>query len=133
MSELVVLVHLYESYLQEIKEIKHDDVRRCMLAMKDDEAKFGKVELNIVEIFEKMFSLSAKGLADNITGLNQLEEKYLGHFKRIPTAWEDNLKKCLTFNHHEEAHIERIKLNQAQLLKEKFIELHQEVLSGRTS
>lgn len=116
----------FQSRLKALATQKEMALASHLQAQREDEAKFARIELNIIDIFEKMFAASLakiKGI-ESETGrqwLEPLKEAYMGFFEKIPTAWHQNLEKCQAFENHEEAHIETLKIAQADAIKELFL------------
>lgn len=108
---------LKENYLLFLKEKEENLKKRIEDLQKEgceDEANLGKIRLNIVEIFHKMFNIS---LSDNP---EKLSEKYLGFFQKITKPWLINKEKALEFGDETEAIIEEIKIQEAEELKKQF-------------
>lgn len=97
-------------------------------SFQEDEASFCKIKWNIIDIFEKMLLVSSKQVS-TLNCNNPLEREeafmrhYLGHFEKIPQAWQLNLEKCLSHGLEEEAHIERLKLDTAKVIQMKALAL----------
>lgn len=105
-----------------MKMEKQTEITQFEEENRHDEAKFSKIELNIIEIFEKMFEASQKAGGGKKEGLTSAGEQFLGYFEKIPGSWKVNLEKCEAFGHDEEAHIERLKLAQADAVKALYLE-----------
>ena len=103
--------------LAQMKQIKQVEITQFEAENRHDEAKFSKIELNIIEIFEKMFEASYRAEGGKPEDLTSAGEQFLGFFEKIPGNWKVNLEKCITFGLEEEAHIERLKLDQADAVK----------------
>ena len=112
---------LKENYLNFLRD-KQESLEKTIedLQSQDcvDEANLGKVRINIVEIFHKMFNIS---LSDNP---EDLREKYLGFFDKIASPWYRNKEKALEFDNEMEAIIEDIKIQEAEELKNQFKEYY---------
>lgn len=114
----------YNHYIQGLKAEKMSTIDKLLDQCCEDDAKLCKIELNIVEIFEKMFQLGVQKAEKSPSNpLGTLKETYLGYFDKIPMNWMIELEKCETFGNHEGAHIERLKLGQADAMKAAFIEM----------
>ncbi len=135
----------FNTYLKTEAQQLNDEIARLTAADCLDEAKFARVQLNIVDIFSQMLSVSVqksnsasvqKSNSASVQKSNSasvqksknaaqwsdaLSEAYLGFFEKIPSAWHINLEKCNAHGLHEEAHIETLKLDMAAKLKEAFI------------
>ncbi len=116
----------YEKQMKELTSQKEMEIESYLKTQREDEAKFARIELNIIDIFDKMFtaSLAKVKTFENEPGsgwVEPLQAAYLAFFDKIPTAWHQNLEKCVQFNSHEEAHIERLKIAMANGIKEMFL------------
>ncbi len=118
------IIDLQEEYIKYIKNRKKDidneildlKANECM-----DEANLLKIRLNIIDIFEKMFSISK---SDNI---EEFHNKYLSYFDKIPKAWHNNREKALEFENAADVIIEDIKINEAKELKDKYMEYYNKI------
>lgn len=115
--EIKFKTYLSKESLRINEEIKQLEVAQCL-----DEARFKKVEANIVDIFTQMFAISVKKIKANEPWQNALKADYLMYFNKIPGNWAENLKKCKEHNAYEEAHIEEIKIKKAASLKKAFLD-----------
>jgi hypothetical protein len=125
----------YSNYLTALKAEKAAAVISYQAAQREDESKFAKIELNVVDIFEKMYAASVAKLPKEAKTLSVsqapkeaewqalLKETYLGFFEKIPTAWFQNLEKCEQFDCVEEAHVERVKIAQMLAIKSIFVDM----------
>lgn len=119
------LIENYKLYIREIKTEKSTAIDKFITNHCEDEAKLTKVELNIIEIFEKMFHASVQKMQSSPEkSMSLLKDAYLGFFDKIPANWKIELEKCEQFNNHEGAHIERLKLSQADAMKAAFLALY---------
>ena len=114
-------LNTYQSFILALKNEKKEKIEELKSKHCEDDADLVKIEVNIIEIFEKMISVSLKKSSENF------KEAYLEYFDKIPASWYENLKKCEDYGEIIEAHKEKIKIKQAELLKEKFLELYVEV------
>lgn len=119
------------AYLPQLEALKAQRQRELETLTKEtrvDEAKFARIQLNIIDVFEKMYQASVKRAgaispSASPTGINELTpvfEAYLGYFEKLPMSWKENLAACERHNSHEEAHIERLKLEQADAVRALF-------------
>lgn len=128
-TELTAFTTTYTNYLSALKAEKTAAAQDYQTAQREDESKFAKIELNVVDIFEKMYAASVAKLPKSTNmpkeaeRLAQLKETYLGFFEKIPTAWFQNLEKCEQFDCVQEAHVERVKIAQMKALKAHFIDM----------
>lgn len=113
----------YKNYLSnEVTALKQIQENR-KAEQRIDEAKFAQIELNVVDIFEKMFTVSLQKSKTAPDWKLALNEAYLHFFTKIPTPWAERLKQCEAHQLDDEAHIERIKLERAEKLKTDFEQL----------
>ena len=118
----------YKNYIQTIKTEKKEAIDKFLSMQCEDDATFAKIELNIIEIFEQMFSISEKkALSDKVSPIESLKNTYLGFFEKIPSSWIIQLEKSKKFGNDEETYKETLKINQANLMKTRFLELFDEV------
>lgn len=124
----MLIVHDYKNYIQALKTEKRETIEKFIHLKCDDDAMFAKIELNIVEIFEKMFQISEKkALLDQATPIESLKNTYIEFFENIPSSWYVQLEKSKKFGNTEEAHKETLKINQANAMKSKFLDMLEEV------
>lgn len=126
-------IELYKNYLQTIKEDKQNEVVQLTDSHCYDDAKFKKIELNIIEIFEQMLSASekkvqaAKAKNSQTNYYETLNTVYLDFFEKIPTNWKQSLQEAQKHHDEETIFIETLKLNQAELIKTAFTTFSAEV------
>ncbi len=114
------IIQKYQGILNETKDTLTQEIETLQATDRNDEANCVKVELNIVDIFEKMFGISVKKAgADN---LQVLSETYLAFFEKIPVAWKENLRRATAHDDTETIHVETLKLDRAEQLKQAFME-----------
>ncbi|MCA0385252.1 MAG: hypothetical protein LCH34_06585 [Firmicutes bacterium] len=87
----------YKALLGNLKKDKEALIKQFNTQYALDDAKFAKIELNIIDVFEK-----------------------------IPQNWREHLSECEAYGDIEGAHIEHLKLNQAAALKDAFVTLLKE-------
>lgn len=123
----------HKSYLKDLIDNKKNEISLLMQQQRSDEANHAKIELNVIEIFEKMFIISYQKTkpmiqSDEEKALEVLSHTYLAYFDKIPHNWQVNLEKSIQYQDSETEYIERLKLNQANTLKTHFNEvMHMEV------
>lgn len=120
----------YTSYLNVLIVDKKNEITTLTLEQRSDEANHAKIQLNVLEIFEKMFKMSyqkAKPLIqpDEEKALEVLSSTYLNYFDKIPHNWLINLEKSIQYHDIETEHIEKLKISQANTIKNYFIEVMQ--------
>ena len=111
---------LMEDYHKKEEELKLDD--------RKDEAILYRVRGNICDIFLKMVNASVKKiagmrLASEYAGMKAFIEDYLTWFEKIPASWKANLALAKQHADIIVVETEEIKLETANLLKSKFLEL----------
>ena len=113
--------NLFLSYLEtESKTLTHKS-QQLKIECRDDEYKFVQVELNIIDIFTKMFAISCQKAASAQNWHIVLQETYLSFFDKIPLAWHENLRKCSEHGLEEEVMVETLKIQRAGSIKEMFV------------
>lgn len=120
----------YISYLKVLIDDKKNEIMSLTQEQRFDEANHAKIQLNVLEIFEKMFSISyqkAKPLiqSDEEKAMEVLSSTYLNYFDKIPQNWLINLEKSIQYHDIETEHIEKLKISQANTIKKHFIEVMQ--------
>ena len=120
MESLVKFQAKFSDRLSCLKNEKQEAIKVFSETLREDEARFVRIELNILEIFEKMFGLSIAKWQSNDAWASNLKETYLNFFDKIPSAWHENLAKCESHGVFDEAHIERLKIAQAQVIENMF-------------
>ena len=106
-----------ENYINFLGEKEKDIKDTIIILQKEnriDEANLEKIKLNVVKIFSRMFIIS------NNDNPEILREKYLGFFDKITGPWYVNRDKALEFEKEEDVIIEKIKIQEAEILKKKF-------------
>ncbi len=112
----------FQVYLENEKKMLTEKSLKLKDECRDDEYKFVLVELNIIDIFTKMFAISCQKAASAQNWQTVLQESYLSFFDKIPMAWHENLKKCLEHGLDDEAMVETLKLQRAESIKTTFVE-----------
>lgn len=124
---------LEERYLAYINEkiAEHDNLHKQYKADdRKDEANLEKIKINIYEIFKTLFindikQLQGKNL-DNIKDIN-MYGGYLLRFDTIPVNWKKSLSMAKEHGDIVKQVIEECKLAVANELKEKFLEMFNEL------
>ena len=98
----------FTAYLAACTESCREQIKKLSSDGREDEAVFAKIKLNVYDIFKTVFN----ALGD--------EEKFLGKLTEIPAAWQASLEKAEAHGDSEKAHIERIKLETVNEIREKF-------------
>lgn len=122
----------YQAYLGDLEALKHQHESKWEAhksANRLDEAKFARIQVNIVDIFEKLFAAALVKYGDDGLQHLGLVEDCRGYFERIPFSWETHLTACERFGSHEEAFIERLKLQEAKRIRTLFESYPWEALS----
>ncbi|NLY48561.1 MAG: hypothetical protein GX059_06015 [Clostridiales bacterium] len=124
---------LEERYLAYINEkiAEHDNLHKQYKADdRKDEANLEKIKINIYEIFKTLFindikQLQGKNL-ENIKDIN-MYGGYLLRFDTIPVNWKKSLSMAKEHGDIVKQVIEECKLAVANELKEKFLEMFNEL------
>lgn len=113
----------FESYLDE--RIATCKEHSNLLAKDDriDEGNFEKVRANVYEIFKTILSV-----AENICGEDDLAKKkfFLEKAEQIPLSWTTSYEKAKQNEDVTKMHIESIKLETIQEIKDMFIQIEEE-------
>lgn len=117
------IVQKFKSYLNSETERLEHEVKQLKSESREDEYKFAQIELNIVDIFSKMFEVSCKKTSNLDQGTQQLKETYLSFFVKIPASWKINLAECKQHGLDDEVYIETLKLDKAESIKSQFLSL----------
>lgn len=112
----------FQNYLENEKKMLAEKSLILKDDYRDDEYKFVQVELNIIDIFTKMFAISCQKAASAQNWQSVLQETYLSFFDKIPMAWHENLKKCTEHGLEDEVMVETLKIQRAESIKATFIE-----------
>jgi len=122
-------INQYKALLENLKKEKEALIKQFNAQHALDDARFAKIELNIIDVFEKMLQASEKQVSPSASAgdyLGAFSKVYLAYFEKIPQNWSEHLSECEAFGNIEGAHIENLKLNQAAALKDAFIALLKE-------
>ena len=79
---------------------------------KYDEAKFEKIKRNVYQIYIKMFRISMR--SDNVI------KTFEGYLEKIPQNWKESLEEAKVINDFETEHIEMVKLETKDEIKDIF-------------
>ncbi len=118
-----VIANEFTNFLNELKSKKEVICEELKQKVVDDEMKHIKVELNVIEIFTKMFDISCKKALSEENKIESLKSKYIGFFDNIPKNWYISLEKHKKFGNNEEVFVEELKIEQMLLIKKRFLEL----------
>ena len=104
------------SYFQNLAQTLDQDNRA-------DEAIFAKVKMNVYDIFKTIFSVAVKTAGHD-------EEKavkfFMSKLQQIPENWRTALNNAETHGETEKAHIERVKLEAVEAIKNEFTRIWEE-------
>ena len=115
----------FESYLDEqIAAWK----KRSELLVEDgrkDEGNFEKVRVNVYEIFKTVLSV-----AEKLCGKDDLAKKqfFLQRLEQIPMSWTASYDKAKANGDVEKMHIESIKLDTVEEIKNIFMQIEEEAI-----
>lgn len=125
------LIHTYQNYIATLKAEKKVTIETLLENHCKDDATFKQVELNIIEIFEKMFEISVKkSKADATHPTDTLKVTFLAFFEKIPQNWHTQREKSRQFDDASTEYTETIKIEQANAMKHKFLSLLEEEAHG---
>lgn len=82
-----------------------------------DEAVFAKVQMNIYDVFNTIFSVALKTAGEND---EKAIEFFLTKLQQIPQSWHTALVNAERHGESDKAHIERLKLDTASEIKSNF-------------
>lgn len=82
-----------------------------------DEAVFAKVQMNVYDIFNTIFSVAVKTSGQDDQKIVQF---FLTRIQQIPQSWHTALANAEKHGETEKAHIERIKLNVVAEIQKEF-------------
>ncbi|MBD5480164.1 MAG: hypothetical protein HDR14_12895 [Lachnospiraceae bacterium] len=113
----------FESYLDE--QIAACKQRSKLLAEDErmDEGKFEKIRANVYEIFKTILSV-----AERVCGKDDLAKRdfFLQKAEQIPTSWAASYEKARQNGDIEKMHIESIKLDTIQEIKDMCMQIWEE-------
>lgn len=114
----------FESYLDE--QITACKQRSTLLTAdgRMDEGNFEKIRANVYEIFKTILSV-----AENVCGKDDLAKKhfFLQKAEQIPANWTTSYEKAEEHGDVKTMHIEGIKLDTIREIKDKFIQIWEEM------
>lgn len=122
-NEFKTLQITFEKYLDELKEKKAASIKKLQLNFQEDEMIHAKVELNIINIFSKMFTVSCRKAKITDDCYVSLKAIYSNFFDTIPASWYNNLEKCKINGKSEEAYLEELKIAQMNEIKSYFFQV----------
>lgn len=113
----------FESYLDERIATCNEHSKRLAEDDRIDEGNFEKVRANVYEIFKTILSV-----AENICGEDDLAKKkfFLEKAEQIPMSWATSYEKAKQNEDVTKMHIESIKLETIQEIKDMFIQIEEE-------
>ena len=125
------ITNTYQNYMATLKAEKKVAIKSLLENHCKDDATFKQVELNIIEIFEKMFEISVKkSHEDAIHPRDTLKVTFLAFFDKIPLNWHAQREKSQQFDDSPTKYIETLKIEQANAMKHKFLSLLEEEAHG---
>lgn len=84
---------------------------------RDDEAVFAKIQLNVYDIFNTIFSVAVKTCGQDDEKVVQF---FLIRLQQIPQSWHIALANAEQHGEAEKAHIERVKLDAVAEIQKEF-------------
>lgn len=123
----------YINVINTLREEYNNSAAALKCQDRKDEANLYKVRINICDIFttlagateKKVASMKLTHEAEQIKAFNS---EYLKLFEQIPANWITNLEKAKKFNDAVTVKTEEVKLDTAQILKSKFIDIANEAV-----
>lgn len=101
-----------------------DRINRCKKMAREltsddraDEAVFAKVQMNVYDIFNTIFSVAVKTSGQDDQKVVQF---FLTRIQQIPQSWHTALANAEQHGETEKAHIERIKLDAVAEIEKEF-------------
>lgn len=84
---------------------------------REDEAVFARIQLNVYDIFNSIFSVAVKTCGQDDEKVVQF---FLIKLRQIPQSWHTALQNAETHDESEKAHIERVKLDAVTVIQKEF-------------
>ena len=84
---------------------------------REDEAVFAKIQLNVYDIFNTIFSVAVKTCGQDDEKIVQF---FLIRLQQIPQSWHTALQNAEAYGESGKAHIERIKLEVVTVIQKEF-------------
>lgn len=106
------------AYLHETTTLLKVEEQQLIDSNRKDEANFTKIKINICDICQTIYHVSAKtnsGVA--------LKQEYLRQLTRLPENWKISLEKAREHEDAQKIVIEETKLEMLEIIKRKFEEL----------
>jgi len=121
-------VNDYLDYVQKLMAEYNNKVKELKADNREDESILFKVRINICDIFCKMIhaadqKVAAMKIAEEAEYEKSFQKEYLNWFEKIPASWITNLELAKKHDDVIVVQTEEIKLETAELLRKKFIEL----------
>lgn len=85
-----------------------------------DEAVFAKIQMNVYDIFNTLFSVAIKSCESNP---DEVRDYFLRKTEEIPAKWLISLRRAEQYGDMKKVHIEQIKLDTAERIRNEFREL----------
>lgn len=102
--------------------IAHCKARAAALANdgREDESVFSKVETNVFEIFQTIYSVARKTAGQDDEKAVQF---FMAKLKQIPESWRTALANAQQHDELQKAHIEKVKLEAAEVIRQQFTQI----------
>ena len=115
----------FELYLDEKIAACKQRSKRLTADDRTDEGNFEKVRANVYEIFKTILSV-----AEKVCKEDELAKKrfFLQKIEQIPTSWTISYEKAKQHKDVEKMHIESIKLDTIQEIKDKCMQIWEETV-----
>ncbi len=103
---------------EKVKEC--NDKQRLLIAdERGDEAVFEKIAANVYDVFRTVLTVGRKTAADEV----ELRSFFLKRMADIPENWKTAYEKAAIHEDEEKKHIESIKIEASENVKNKFLEI----------
>lgn len=103
-------------FANQISDCK-ERARALSLDDRTDEAVFAKIETNVYEIFNSVFSVAVRTAQEDDQTLVQF---FLTRIQQIPLNWQTALENAKQHGETEKVHVEQLKLDAVAAIKAEF-------------
>jgi hypothetical protein len=123
----------YLNFVNMLRAEYNSNARALKADDREDEAVLFRIRTNICDIFYKMAKatdnkVEAMKITDEKEQIQKFNEDYLAWFTKIPENWKASLVQAQKFNDAITVKTEEVKLETADILKNKFIEIAGEAI-----
>ncbi len=118
----------YLNYIHSLTAEYNSHIQALIIDDRKDEADIYKIRINICDIFIRMLDATEKKVgpvksADEAEQAGVYNQEYLDWFEKIPVNWRTNLETARKYEDAINIKTEEVKLETAELLRSKFLEL----------